>query len=889
MTTLNLQQQKLSKSEWDSIELPVSDDEKEILHLIMNGYHNVNIKYNKSSSLITFLKMTFSREMENYLFVQYFSERITNLFLKYNYTLSINPISTKSNTKINKADLIRLGLNNHTSISQNKWIYENALFTLIEICLEMKSREKKEWMKYYYTLHQLIQSQKKIETGIKHLNHPFIEICESFLKQELNNVELNHIIQNALTYIEQNDYLLQYSDITLYPHQKQIFTEFKQVKEKESSSNLVLYISSTGTGKTLSPLGLSQDFKIIFVCAARHVGLALARSAIQCRKKIAFAFGCDTVDDIRLHYFAAKEGIRNFKTGGFYKVDNSVGDNVEIMICDIKSYLSAMHYMIAFNEPETIITYWDEPTITMDYLEHDFHKIIHKNWKENKIPNMVLSSATLPKIHELNETIADFKDKFHESNIIEIIHHECQKTIPIINSHGYAVLPHLLTDNYTVLQEIVEHCEEYKSILRYFDVKTIVHFICYLEHEKLIPDVLISSEYFQSIEQINIVNLKLYYLKVLRNLNLTGASNWSHIFDECMKIREKRIQENETVDTKGNKIVKSVSLNSYNNPNNNKLGQPLTRTLSMPTPTPTLSSDKLGTSGVFITTKDAYTLTFGPTMYLTNDVDKIAKFCIQQANIPNIVMEDILNKINFNNTLKSKIIDLEKSIEDLMEKNEKTQTVVENGEIKNKKKNKTMNDMENNKTVQSKIIELDSLKSMIKVTKLNDVFVPNSCVHLNKWTRNEQDQNQNQNQNQNKATSFTSNIDEETVVKIMMLNNVADSWKVLLLMGIGVFCHHESIEYTEIMKNLADHQKLYLVISSSDYIYGTNNQACHGYLSKDLCLTQEKIIQAMGRIGRNRLNQEYSVRFRNDAQLMTLFLANAEKPEVINMNRLFCS
>ena len=55
--------------------------------------------------------------------------------------------------------------------------------------------------------------------------------------------------------------------------------------------------------------------------------------------------------------------------------------------------------MSAFNKPEDIITYWDEPTITMDYAEHDLHKVIKKNWKENIIPNVVLSSATLPKMH----------------------------------------------------------------------------------------------------------------------------------------------------------------------------------------------------------------------------------------------------------------------------------------------------------------------------------------------------------------------------------------------------------------------------------------------------------------------------------------------------------
>jgi hypothetical protein len=58
-----------------------------------------------------------------------------------------------------------------------------------------------------------------------------------------------------------------------------------------------------------------------------------------------------------------------------------------------------------------------------------------------------------------------------------------------------------------------------------------------------------------------------------------------------------------------------------------------------------------------------------------------------------------------------------------------------------------------------------------------------------------------------------------------------------------------------------------------------------------LGLTQEKIIQALGRIGRNNIQQEYSARFRDDDQIATLFtrFESTAKPEVINMNMLFNS
>ena len=86
------------------------------------------------------------------------------------------------------------------------------------------------------------------------------------------------------------------------------------------------------------------------------------------------------------------------------------------------------------------------------------------------------------------------------------------------------------------------------------------------------------------------------------------------------------------------------------------------------------------------------------------------------------------------------------------------------------------------------------------------------------------------------------------------------------------------------MKSLAQEQKLYLIIATSDYIYGTNYQFCHGYISKDLhYMSQEKCIQAMGRVGRNKLQHDYSIRFRSDTLISTLFKPSDYKPEVLNM------
>jgi hypothetical protein len=45
---MDLNQRKLTKSEWESIEMPVSGQEMEVLKLIVDSYTNVNVKQNKS-------------------------------------------------------------------------------------------------------------------------------------------------------------------------------------------------------------------------------------------------------------------------------------------------------------------------------------------------------------------------------------------------------------------------------------------------------------------------------------------------------------------------------------------------------------------------------------------------------------------------------------------------------------------------------------------------------------------------------------------------------------------------------------------------------------------------------------------------------------------------
>ena len=865
-----LVQVKLTGEEWNGVEIMEPEEEMRILKLIIDGFHNVNITFNTHQSLISRLKITQTPEMEDYIFDEYFKKRVETVVSKRVIADRHKQfkLSAKSKKVMKKVDLMRIH-NMNTTFGGSGDTYDHHIMNTIESMLELKGGgaggggSPNEWMKDYYTLKLMLQ---KSVIGI---NAHIIDFANYIIDEFKDDIKIADFLRNAYRFIEQNDAVFKYADFQLYEHQKELFTIAKR-----PDSKLVLYIAPTGTGKTLSPLGLSEKYKIIFVCAARHVGLALAKAAISVKKRIAFAFGCSNIDDIRLHYYAAKEATRDKRSGRIRKVDNSIGDNVEIMICDIRSYLLAMRYMMAFHPLDNLLMYWDEPTISLDYKDHEIHPIIHRNWSGNLIPNVVLSSATLPREDEIMSVIQDFKVKFQSAEVYSVVSHDFKKSIPIVNQGGFIELPHyMFGSDYNSVLECVEHCKMFKTLMRYFDLREILRFIGLVtkpikqaedsdsdsddddddsdsddesdpaeEKKKKKADiddpdtddnlnlVVTSSRYlpenmFSDISDITMTSIKEYYLTLLENIR---PKYWTRIYETLAGVRKPKFA-----------------------------------------------------SVVNLSTSDAHTLTDGPTIYLTECVDKVAAFMVQIAKIPTIVMDDIIDTIDFNTRILEEIAKTEKMIKDLEGESGSSSSSGgggAGGADDEKKTRKFTSDTRINPETQRLHIKVEDLKKSVKYTALNDLFVPNRLEHIKRWTTRTAISNE-----------FTSFVEDDIVAQIMLLS-VESHWKLLLLMGIGAITNSTDQKYTDIMKTLAKHQKLYLIITASDYIYGTNYQFCHGYIGKDLeGMSQEKAIQSMGRIGRGAIQQDYTIRVRHDAILRHIFTAlpSAEKPEVCAMNRLF--
>ena len=906
---MDLKQTKLSKAEWMNIEIPVSDGEKRVLQLIVDGYADVNIRRNDNISLFAFAKIEYTPEIETHLYKQYYEKDITEMRRKWLTSPATNASSVKATKApvLKGADMIRIKsidakLNAaNTSSSGVTNIYENLL---VQFCQEIlsslasASTSASATDNYAFYLYTILQLKKSTIPLVNRHVVAFVDEVIGFAKDRIN---MRNVFYRSYEYIEKNPHLLKYEDASLFTHQKQLFSIFRR---EPVTPSLTLYIAPTGTGKTLSPIGLAAGHRIIFVCVARHVGLALAKSAISVGKRVAFAFGCDTASDIRLHYYAASSYTRNAKTGGIGKVDNSVGDRVEIMICDIKSYLTAMHYMLAFSpkrdededegppEPrdDDLITYWDEPTITMDYPDHSLHETIHRNWTENKISKVVLSCATLPKESEIASTIADFQVRFPGANIHSITSFDCKKSISVLNKEGRAVLPHLLFRDYGQLVACVDHCTENKTLLRYFDLSEIVQLVKRLHDAGALDEEYEIDAYFAGgITDITMNSIKQYYLEVLRHMD---GDAWPALYDEIVAAHSSKFG--------GSGPIRKIQSESGASAAGASAGAPLSRTMSVSVaPGNSVGSSATTSSststGILLTTEDAHTLTDGPTLYLAEDVAKIGKFLLQQSKIPQATFQSIMEKIARNSQIQRKMDELQAELEDKM-----------GGEIEKDKKMEKEILSKEAKMLSNRIAALCGEISMVS---LDSVYIPNTKAHQTLWVRsgnggsgNGRNVGQVHRGNQNNgfvSNAFVPTIEEDVVREIMAID-VDDQYKLLLLMGIGLFDDKPSTSvgaangtnprYLEIMKRLAYEQKLFIIIASSDYIYGTNYQFCHGFIGKDLTqMTQQKTIQAMGRIGRNNIQQEYTVRFRDDAILTQLFQRAERNIEAEIMSTLFSS
>jgi hypothetical protein len=388
-------------------------------------------------------------------------------------------------------------------------------------------------------------------------------------------------------------------------------------------------------------------------------------------------------------------------------------------------------------------------------------------------------------------------------------------------------------------------------MLRYFDLNEIVRFLFYVNEKEFVPERFQMKNYFADIADITMNSLKIYYLEVLQRLK---KDDWPQIHTYMKTVQKPKFSPSGS-------FTKAHSVDSVFDKNASSGGL-LKRTQSIGSIATTTT--KPASSGVLITTADAYTLTDGPTIFLTEDAKKIGQFYIQQSEIPKAMFQDLLAKIDTNNKVGSQLEELERELDALQKPDDEKKT-----------KQKEKSDDTQPHAIKEISRKIYALRKQVRNLSLEPEYVPNTKAHQTKWTGGIQ------------TAAFCPTLVEESVKEVMGL--AVDTYlKLLMLMGIGLFIEGADAKYLEVMKRLATQQDLFMIIASSDFVFGTNYNFCHGFIGKDMAnMTQAKTIQCLGRIGRSAIQSTYTARFREDQFIYNLFKTPERNLEAENMSRLF--
>ena len=180
---MDLTQERLTKSEWDYLEVPVNPGEKTILNLIYNGYDNSNYTHNDSNSLLGWMKIgTEDESFHLYMYQEYFKKTMDNIIKTYELEYSICEKKKKPLKKLRKKDLIRIKNSSKKLSDMKDSIYEFILLNNIR-----KFFKKNSCPKRYYTLTQLIKN------NVTHINSfvlNFVKFVIEHYKLKINKVNL---------------------------------------------------------------------------------------------------------------------------------------------------------------------------------------------------------------------------------------------------------------------------------------------------------------------------------------------------------------------------------------------------------------------------------------------------------------------------------------------------------------------------------------------------------------------------------------------------------------------------------------------------------------------------------------------------------------------------
>jgi len=217
---MDLRQTKLTKNEWDALEVPVPKQEQVILKMIYEGYSNLNHIFNYTLSVMAYIKISHDvNKFHGYFYTKYFLPLFQKIHKRYQLSYPLlNFPELKKKVKLKKADEIRIKNSEKKLDTVKNELFE---FVILDLLKKMFKNEKKSSY-YYFTITHIMRNNI-------HLFNPFVnQQIREILRNENKNIEKIYFIHKAYDFIEKNPYLLKFANYTLYDHQIYLLLDYQK-------------------------------------------------------------------------------------------------------------------------------------------------------------------------------------------------------------------------------------------------------------------------------------------------------------------------------------------------------------------------------------------------------------------------------------------------------------------------------------------------------------------------------------------------------------------------------------------------------------------------------------------------------------------------------------
>ena len=875
---------KFDADEWDSIEVRVSQFEKDVLSCLQTDTNILNIEYEvKVMGDKLYLEI---RDLFNNSTYKLVEPKIqeTKILQESQTQKKIKKGSKSSKEKLSKADQIR---------------QENTLKTIRELSNELINTFNENIMQCDYGLRtnkilefrgitfaymsEYVLTKPKYNNKKKKLNistiyelicsmQRFINTCSNYSGKSIadpskQETVSNTLIEDVLLWLNKLKLIYSFDGITIYntspkllihsqyddaiptrgihmrPNQKELMNKINSVVKK---GFLMFYNASIGSGKTtLASVGIASL-------------ISKLRKNKECHEKTQLIFCCNLASVRRqvarnCWNSDIKFGIASYvKSTGEYKITNhwKTTDDDRIVIIagpEVASMILTDKKLQDNKSSDNI--YWlflDEPTVGADIFGSRY-LTANTNVMCNMPKWTILSSATMPIPEKIENVINHHKEKYPDIHIETLITKEINIGCDVKTYDYTMVIPHIGCKSKKELLACITKINDVPFLGRLYTFRVAEKLWIEMTNNN-IANIINIKEYFADVDNLVTDKVRIVCMDMLKILSecsnniIKKICSSSIISEEILEIEKNnnsiKLEQEQDQDTNGFSFAVAEKQLITNTIDFSKFG--------------TADASKFLNMNLIVSLDPISTakLCFGE---LLEDIRKgdtsISAIDIDRLKLFTSEYERKLETYNRNreNLSKTLGIDIGGKIDSRDDK------------IANSKKN-------SNDETSRKLINFEELatkrgfgKDDVPTINFPLEYQINTLQHWKKYGSNN-------NINQNDLRY------QLIITELINLDYQTDDWLIFLLFaGVGIYAPAQIRDhaYLKVVLTLAEQGKLAYLVSDSSICYGTNYPINRVFITKDFANVHSinTVFQLMGRAGRVGQSWKAEIYLDNDTAL----------------------